>query len=165
MCCLQKKRSVIGIKKSSYNKFSPLEDEIECSLCNNFGHEECRRKFRSTYQKAQTSSNSKVWKKKELQSERHGIALFVEGQQNQWYIDSGYSKHMIGDKDKLISYNALEKEKNVSFGNDTPTVIKGEGFVYLKEKVKDGNVMYVYGLKHNLLSVSQMCDQGNEVVF
>jgi len=25
--------------------------------------------------------------------------------------------------------------------------------------------MYVYGLKHNLLSVSQMCDQGNEVVF
>ena len=25
--------------------------------------------------------------------------------------------------------------------------------------------MYVDGLKHNLLSVSQMCDQGNEVVF
>ena len=25
--------------------------------------------------------------------------------------------------------------------------------------------MYVNGLKHNLLSVSQMCDQGNEVVF
>jgi len=25
--------------------------------------------------------------------------------------------------------------------------------------------MYVDGLKHSLLSVSQMCDQGNEVVF
>ena len=25
--------------------------------------------------------------------------------------------------------------------------------------------MYADGLKHNLLSVSQMCDQGNEVVF
>ena len=25
--------------------------------------------------------------------------------------------------------------------------------------------MYVDGLKHNLLSASQMCDQGNEVVF
>jgi len=35
----------------------------------------------------------------------------------------------------------------------------------LKEKVKHGNVKYVDGLKHNLLSVSQMCDQGNEVVF
>ena len=31
--------------------------------------------------------------------------------------------------------------------------------------VKTGNVIYVDSLKHNLLSVSQMCDQGNEVVF
>ena len=69
------------------------------------------------------------------------------------------------DKDKLISYNSSKKEKNVSFGNDTPTVIKGKGSVYRKEKVKAGNVMYVDGLNHNLLSVIQMCDQGNEVVF
>ena len=69
------------------------------------------------------------------------------------------------DKEKPHSYNALEKEKSVSFGNDTPTVIKGKGSVFLKEKVNAGNVMYVDGLKHNLLSVIQMCDQGNEVVF
>ena len=37
--------------------------------------------------------------------------------------------------------------------------------MFLERKVKAGNVMYVDGLKHNLLSVSQMCDQGNEVVF
>ena len=72
---------------------------------------------------------------------------------------------MTGDKEKLHSYNALEKEKKVSFGNDTPTVIKDKGFFFLKEKVKAGNVTYVYGLKYNLLSASQMCDQGNEVVF
>ena len=72
---------------------------------------------------------------------------------------------MTCDKDKQLSYKALEKEKNVSFGDDTPAVIKVKGSVYLKEKVKDGSVMYVDGLKHNLLSVSQMCDQGNKVVF
>lgn len=72
---------------------------------------------------------------------------------------------MTSDKDKLISYKALEKEKNVSFGNDTPAVINNKGSIYLKEKVKFVNVMYVVGLKHNLLSVIQMCDQGNEVVF
>ena len=72
---------------------------------------------------------------------------------------------MIGDKEKLQSYNALEKEKKVSFGIETLEVIKGKGYVLLKEKVKAVNVMYVDGLKHNLLSVSQMCDQGNEVVF
>jgi hypothetical protein len=70
---------------------------------------------------------------------------------------------MTDDKEKLHSYNYLEKEKNVSFGNDTPTVIKGKGSVFLKEKVKV--VIYVDDLKHNLLSVSQMCDQGTEVLF
>ena len=72
---------------------------------------------------------------------------------------------MTGDKNKLLAYNVLEKEKNVTFGNDTPAVIKGKGSVFLKEKVKANNSMYVDGLKHNLLSVSQMCDQGTEVFF
>jgi len=35
----------------------------------------------------------------------------------------------------------------------------------LKENIKARNVMYVDGLKHNFLSASPMCDQGNEVVF
>ena len=68
---------------------------------------------------------------------------------------------MTGEKEKLHSYNALEKENNVSFGNETPGVIRGKSFVFLKEKVKARNVMYVDGLKHNLLSVIQMCDEGN----
>lgn len=109
--------------------------------------------------------NSKTWRKKESQSERCGIALYAEGQENQQYIDSGCLKHMTGNKEKLQSYSALEKEKKVLFGNDTPALIKGKGSMLLKEKVKAGNVMYVDGLKHNLLSVSQMCDQGNEVIF
>jgi len=72
---------------------------------------------------------------------------------------------MIDDKEKLHTYNALKKEKNVSFGNETLAVIRGKGSIFLKEKVKARNVMYVDGLKHNLLRVSEMCDQGNEVVF
>jgi len=72
---------------------------------------------------------------------------------------------MTGDKEKLESYTALEKGKKVSFGNDISAAIKGKGIAQLKEKVKAGNVLYVDGLKHNLLSVSQMCDQGTEVIF
>ena len=72
---------------------------------------------------------------------------------------------MTGDKEKLESYSALEKGNKVSFGNDTPAVIKGRGTAQLKEKVKARNVLCVEGLKHNLLSVSQMCDQGTEVIF
>ena len=100
--------------------------------------------------------NPQIWRRKESQTKSCGIALYAEGIENQWYIDSGCSKHMTGEKEKLHSYNALEKEKNVSFGNESLAVIKGKGSVFLKEKVKDGNVMYVDGLKHNPLSVSQM---------
>jgi len=91
---------------------------------------------------------------KELQPERWGIALYAKGQKNQWYIDTGCLKHMTGDKEKLHSYSASERGKKVSSGNDTLAVIKGKGTVQLKEKVKVGNVLYVDGLKHNLLSVS-----------
>ena len=151
----------------TYNNFSSLENEIECSIYNNFSHEdsECRSLFRQTSQKEQDSLGPKTWRNKEPQPERCGIAFYLEGQENQWYIDSGCLKHMPGDKEKLQPYSALEKERKVSFGNDTPVVIKGKSSILLKEKVKAGNVMYVDGLKHNLLSVSQMCDQGNEVVF
>ena len=40
-------RSVTGIMKRTYNNFYALENEIECSICNNFGHEnyECRSRF------------------------------------------------------------------------------------------------------------------------
>jgi len=151
----QKQRSMTGIMKRTYNNFSALENEIECSICNNFSHEdsECRSRFRKTTQKEQTSS-ARTWRMKEPQPERCGIALYAEGQENQWYINSGCSKHMTGDKEKLQSYSSLEKGKKVSFGNDTAAIIEGKGIVQLKEKVKAGNVLYVDGLKHNLLSVS-----------
>jgi len=162
----QKQRDMTGITKRTYNNFSALENEVECSICNNFGHEdsECRSRFWKTTQKEQTS-NATTWRMKEPQPERCGIAFYAEGQENLWYIDSGCSKHMTGDKEKLESYIALEKGKKVSFGNDTPTAIKGKGTAQLKEKVKARNVLYVDGLMQNLLSVSQMCDQGTEVIF
>jgi len=115
--------------KRTYNNFSLLENEIEFYICNNFGHEdsECRSKFRQTTQKEQTSLSPKIWRKKESQIEICGIFLYAKGQENQWYINNGCLKHMTGDKEKLQSYNALEKEKKVSYGNDTPAVIKGKG--------------------------------------
>ena len=53
----QKKRSMAGIMKRTYNNFSALENEIEFSICNNFGHEdsECRSRFWKTPQKEQAS--------------------------------------------------------------------------------------------------------------
>jgi len=98
----QNQRNVTGIMKRPYNIFSLLENEIECSICNNIGHEYSKwSKFRKTSQKEQTSLSPKIWRKKEPQTERCGIALYAKGQENQWYIDNGCLKHMTGDKEKL----------------------------------------------------------------
>jgi hypothetical protein len=54
----------------------------------------------------------------------------------------------------------------VTFENDEPGKIKGKGMVSLSNgKGKARDVLLVYGMKHNFLNVSQMCDRGCEVVF
>ena len=80
----QNQRNVIGIKKISYNNFSLLQNEIECSIYNNFGHEEseCRIKIRQISEKEKTPLNPKIWRKKEPQTKSCGISLYAEGQEN-----------------------------------------------------------------------------------
>ena len=71
---------------------------------------------------------------------------------------------MIGDKSKFLSLSE-QKSRDVAFGNDAPGKIRGKGLVSLNSKGKAQDVLFVDGLKHNLLSVSQVCDRGCEVVF
>jgi hypothetical protein len=55
---------------------------------------------------------------------------------------------------------------SVTFGDNVYARIVGKGIVSLDDgKTKTQNVLYVEGLKHNLLSVSQMCDQGYNLTF
>ena len=55
---------------------------------------------------------------------------------------------------------------NVTFGNDAPGKIKGKGMVKLSNgKGKYQDVLFVDGLKHNILSFNQVCDRGCEVVY
>ena len=81
------------------NVFYPLLNDLECHICNNFGHKasECRSKMMPIRQQYFT----KVWRKKNKNKENCGLSLYDKNQENQWYIDSGCSKHMIGDKSKF----------------------------------------------------------------
>jgi hypothetical protein len=108
-----------------------------------------------------------VWRRKEIpNNEYFRISLTIEEckEEDEWYIDSGFSSHMTGDQDKFISLK--RKGGNVAFGDDSSAKILGEGVVELGRKnVKAKNVLLVEDLKHNLLSVSKMCDQGYTLMF
>jgi len=54
----------------------------------------------------------------------------------------------------------------ISFGNDNLVKIIGKGTVKIGSKyVIAENVLLVENMKHNLLSVSQMCDQRHTLLF
>nr|GFB17925.1 integrase, catalytic region, zinc finger, CCHC-type, peptidase aspartic, catalytic [Tanacetum cinerariifolium] len=78
-------------------------------------------------------------------------------------VDSGCSKHMMGNLKLLI--NILEKFLDtVKFGNDQIAPILGyrdlvQGAVTIKR------VYYIEGLNHNLFFVGQFCDVDLEVAF
>ena len=103
-----------------------------------------------------SSENVKVWKKKE--SNKCGLVVSAQKQKDPWYIGSGCSKHMTGDKSNFMSLSE-NKLGNITFGNDAPGKIKEKGMVKLSNgKGKGQYVLFVDGLKCNLLSGSQVCD-------
>ena len=72
--------------------------------------------------------------------------------------------HIIGNKNTFRSFQ--EKEGTITFGNDNSSKILGKGLVSLGSKDASAkNVLFIENMKHNLLSVSQMCDQGYILIF
>jgi hypothetical protein len=72
---------------------------------------------------------------------------------------------MTGDKDRFLTLRK-ERDGSMSFGNDNLAKIIGKGTVRIGNKnTKEENVLLVEDMKHNLLSVIQMCDQDNKITF
>ncbi|GKE45588.1 retrovirus-related pol polyprotein from transposon TNT 1-94, partial [Tanacetum coccineum] len=73
-----------------------------------------------------------------------------------WYLDSGCSRHMTGVKSYLHKYVEQPGPKVVIRDDSTCTTegygsIKCNGIIFIK-------VVFVDGLKYNLISISQLCD-------
>ncbi|XP_070020494.1 uncharacterized protein [Nicotiana sylvestris] len=119
-------RQGIGLQreKTLYNphiKYVTAPDNWLCTHCGNNGH------FKEKFQaRVQSIQKNKVFAEKGT----------VKGSSQQWFMDSGCSKHMTGNTMDFLSLKALQGG-SVSFGNG----------------------------KKSLLSVSQICDKGNKVEF
>jgi len=81
-----------------------------------------------------------------------------------WYLDNGCSKHMTEDKSKFVNIN-FKQEGHVTYGDNNKGNILGRGTIGDKNNFLVLDVVYVEGLKHNLLSISQLCDKGYQVTF
>jgi hypothetical protein len=86
-----------------------------------------------------------------------------------WLIDSGASKHMIGYKEILLDFKTKSFAEQVELGGDKCYKIEGVGAISFRlesgAKLHIDEVLYVSGLKKNLLSVATLEDKGYWVIF
>ena len=81
-----------------------------------------------------------------------------------WYLDSGCSRNMTEDH-SLFKVFKSKKGGNVTFGDRSKSQIKGKGTISLPGLPDIANILYVEGLRMNLLSISQICDQNFMMLF
>ncbi|XLR02809.1 hypothetical protein S83_069007, partial [Arachis hypogaea] len=92
------------------------------------------------------------------------ICLASKNKKDMWYMDSGCSRHMTGRSTYFIKLNKYDGGF-VTFGDDGKGKIIAVGKVGNEQSTFIDDVLLVCGLKHNLLSISQLCDLGYLVVF
>jgi len=81
-----------------------------------------------------------------------------------WFVDSGCSRHITGEKSNFLSLAATQGGC-MAFGNGKLGTIVGIGKIGESLFHSIDCIYLVEGLRHNLLSVSQLCDKDNLVVF
>jgi hypothetical protein len=91
----------------------------------------------------------------------------AENVEEKWFIDSGCSNHMVGNKNWLYEFDDKYRD-SVKLGDDSRMNVMGRGSLKLKI---DGrvhvitSVFYIPGLKTNLLSLGQIQQKQVSILF
>lgn len=80
-------------------------------------------------------------------------------------MDYRCSRHMRGNYFWFLSFTKIENGGEVSLGDNSKGKISSIGNVDKESSIFIENVCLVEKLKHNLLSISQLCDKDYMVIF
>jgi hypothetical protein len=93
----------------------------------------------------------------------------VEYSPHIWYIDSGASSHIIGIREHFSDLRDTEVRIDISLGDNRIVTVAGIGTVSFRREnlppISFTDVLFVPGMKKNLISVSTLQDRGFEVSF
>jgi hypothetical protein len=89
----------------------------------------------------------------------------VGDSKNIWLIDSGCSRHITGDKGWFSSLVPVVTKRYITFGDNGHGRVLSEGEIKVSDKITLRCVALVHSLGYSLLSVSQLLDEGFEVLF
>jgi hypothetical protein len=80
-------------------------------------------------------------------------------------MDSGYSRHMTGNKKWFSRLTPLSHKEYVTFGDDKKGKVLGTGVIKVNNWFTLNDIALVDRLRYNLLSISQLCDADLSVLF
>ncbi|WVZ51753.1 hypothetical protein U9M48_002865 [Paspalum notatum var. saurae] len=93
------------------------------------------------------------------------LTLQDRGMEDVRIMDSGCSRHMTGHRKWFSSLNPVSTKEYITFGDNGQGKVMGVGSVLLSAKLSLREVAFVQNLGFNLVSVSQLLDEGFEVRF
>jgi hypothetical protein len=142
--------------------------KVKCFACHKFGNYagQCPNK-----KKKQTTASTKVEEFSTKFDREFSLIVCISSRtstSNTWYIDSGVSRHMTIVHENLIDITQCG-DVEVVLGDDQEVKVAGYGTVsFWRESLPPmtfTEVLYVSGLKKNLVSVSTIEEKGYEVLF
>ncbi|GAU32260.1 hypothetical protein TSUD_53880 [Trifolium subterraneum] len=149
-----------GGRAGKFNK-----DMIECYKCHKLGHfqSECPSWEEDNANYAQFDEEEEILLMAQETKEDGKIDVNHE----LWFLDSGCSNHMVGNKSWLFDYDDTFKD-SVKLGDDSRMAVVGKG--NLKLHIEGyvqilTNVYYLPGLKNNLLSIGQLQQKNLTIIF
>src|ERR1051325_6991806 len=92
------------------------------------------------------------------------MSLTAKLKHQSWYLDSGCSRHMTGRK-HMFQILELKAGGYIGFEGNQKGKIIGSGTIGNSSLPSITNVLLVDGLMHNLLSISQLSDNGYDIIF
>ncbi|XP_052290924.1 uncharacterized protein LOC127900327 [Citrus sinensis] len=148
-----------GNSRSRYDK-----SQVQCYNCQKFGH------YASECRAPSTRIKERVNYAEEKNGEDGTLLLARNdtsgGQENTWYLDTGASNHMSGNRSMFVQLSEFVNG-SVAFGDDLKVPVKGRGNILFR--AKDGshqiisNVYYVPNMKSNILCLGQLLEKGYDI--
>lgn len=154
--------------------------KVKCFNCNNFGYcaKECRKPQKEAVNLTQEETPA-LWLAKHCELAEGGEvsqrnlsfnvkdAGTVDVGSKTWYLDTGASNHMTGNKDAFTSLDENVKG-NVKFGDGSTIDIRGKGAVMFQCQNKEHRLLtevyYIPRLRSNIISLGQLEEGGCKIV-
>jgi hypothetical protein len=145
--------------------------KVKCFVCKKFRHYagQCPNRKKKKGGTAATTEETDFQTQFQQECAFPVCCSSVEYSPHIWYIDSGASSHITSVREHFSDLRDIEVRIDISLGDNRVVTVAGIGTVSFRREnlppISFTDVLFVSGMKKNLISVSTLQDRGFEVSF